>query len=201
MTMPEGAAPKGAAPKAARGKGAKAENVEVYKILKAASEPLTVPQIADRMPKTGYESAAMNAYREHKQAVDPTWLEGKTERWSSTARREAMVWWVRKIVRSLVHSKNLKVNERPVVNQNTVVREGAYLPGMAPKVRRIVWVEEATLIDWTPELSESLNRGHVAGMEFTKRYTDYRCDGKKHTKAEAEALLELADRAIRPHHG
>jgi hypothetical protein len=199
MTMPEGAAPKGAVPKGLN--VTSSEAVEVYKILHAAQQPLTVPQVAERMPKTGYESAAMNAYREHKQVSEPSWLEGRSERWGPIARKEAMVWWVRKIIRSGVNTKIFAVDAKPIQNMSGRIREGTYKPGRVPKIRRVVWVEQATTVDWTPELSEDLNRGHVAGMEFTKRYTDYRCDGKKHTKAEAEALLELADRAIRPHHG
>ena len=59
------------------GSAAASETVEAYRILVEAGEPLTVAQIAERFPRTAYPSAACNAYREHKEKTDPTWLNGK----------------------------------------------------------------------------------------------------------------------------
>lgn len=198
MTAPKKkaeAAPKGAA--SPRGSAAKSELVEVYKILHHSQEPLTVPEIAALMPKTGYGSAAMNAYREHKEATDPTWLEGKEGVWSAAAQREAMIWWVRRIVKSGVHTKKLSVNTKPVQNMHGISVEGTYSAGVAPMVRVKTFTEHSTLVPWTPDLAEKLNRGHAAGMEFIAELDAMRLATKKPTVAEWRALAELAERAIR----
>jgi Sigma-70, region 4 len=46
--------------------------------------------------KSPYATAAVQAYRQHKEQTDPTWLDGKRDgRWSSGATGEALVWWIR----------------------------------------------------------------------------------------------------------
>jgi hypothetical protein len=186
VTTPERTASKGAA----RGRPASSELVQVYRILVEAGQPLTVPQIAERFPKTGFVSSAMQQYAKHKAKADPTWLEGKTERWSNAAQAEAMNWWVRQVVTHGLHIKILNMQAKPGAG-----RMGTYLPGRAPKVRRKVWVESVTLVDWSPELETELTRGHSAGMEFIAQLDGYRRKSKP--SAATKALLDLAERAIR----
>lgn len=192
-----GAASKGAAP---RGSAASSEVVEVYKILVEAGEPLTVPQIAERMPRTGYVSAAMQKYREHKEKTDPTWLDGKSATWSKPAQDEAFMWWVRAVVRSGVHYKKFIVNAKPVQNMYGTVKEGTYLPGTAPMVRHHVWVETVTLAPWSPELQTELVGGQVAGMQFLNQLDEFERLGKKPKATEMASLLKLAEQAIRKNH-
>src|SRR5262245_17384253 len=140
-----GAAPTGAASprKRPRGAAASSELVAVYGILLKAGKPLTVPEIAEQMPRTGFASEAMRQYTRHKEQNDPTWLEGKGGRWSPTAMNEAMEWWVRKIVSDGVHTKKFKVKAIPGRGRG----DGTYEPGVAPKVRRMRWVEQPTLVE------------------------------------------------------
>ncbi|HEY7487575.1 MAG TPA: hypothetical protein VH912_24180 [Streptosporangiaceae bacterium] len=184
--------------KSPRGRAASSEIVKIYQILRDAGEPMTVPEIAERFPRTGYVSQAMQDYAKHKAEVDPTWLEGKTERWSDAAQDEAFVWWVRKVVRLGAHIRILNVRAKPVQNAHGRTREGTYSPGRAPKVRRRVWVEKTVLVDWTPDLETELNRGHAAGMQFLSRLAEYRT-GQRHKAADTKELLDLAERAIRAH--
>jgi hypothetical protein len=200
VTGPERVAPKGAA----RGRGASSKLVEVYKILFKAGEPLTVPQIAEQMPRTGYLSAAMTGYREHKERTDPTWLEGKGATWSRSAQNEAMTWWVRKIVASGIRDKIFNTNSRSATgrgqdNLGRITQEGTYSPGKPPKTYRPPTPGECKcrpmLVDWSPELEEELTGGHSAGMQFLSQLDESRRG--KLTMAQAKALLDLAERAIR----
>ena len=197
-TTPEGAAPKGAAP--ARGRHASSELVEVYKILTKAGEPLTIPQIAERMPKTGYASAAMQAYKTHLKEKQPgvwTALESLS-RWPEETQHEAMVWWIRQIVRLGCQKEILKVTAKPVQNMYGTVREGTYAAGRPPKVLRTVWVEKTNeLVDWSPDEETALNEGHTAGMEFMRRLEEVRGGKTRLTQRERE-MYELAEKAIRP---
>ena len=193
MTVPERAASKGAA----RGRAASSELVQVYRILVEAGEPLTVPQIAERFPRTGFVAAAMQQYAKHKAEVDPTWLEGKSERWSATAQTEALIWWVRQVVDVARMNKYLVNTSKGAAGPGGRYREGTYEPGKPPKVLRKVWKESATLVDWSPELETELTRGHSAGMEFIAQLDDYRRKSKP--SAATKALLALAERAIRAH--
>jgi hypothetical protein len=191
VTVPERAASKGAAP----GRSTSSELVQVYRILVDAGEPLTVPQIVERFPRTGFVSAAMQEYAKHKAGADPTWLEGKGDRWSNAAQAEAMIWWVRKIVRLACQTKILNVTSKSTQNAAGRVREGTYEPGKPPKVQRRVWVEKTAVVDWSPELETELTRGHSAGMEFIAQLDGYRRKSKP--SAATKALLDLAERAIR----
>jgi hypothetical protein len=169
--------------------------VEVYKILTKASEPLTVPQIAERFPP-GFASAAMTKFREHKEKTDPYWLEGKGARWSDGAKREAMVWYVRRIVRSGIDSSHLTTVSRTQARSGAITYEGTYAanPDHLPTVR--MWVTRQLQVSWSLEVEASLSRGHVAGMEFLRRLNIYREKGK-HSATETKALLDLAEQAIR----
>ncbi len=76
--------------------------------------------------------------------------------------------------------------------------DGTYKPNPdhAPKVRRVVMVEKAVVVPWSAEEENTLNRRHIAGMEFLQQIDEYR-QKPKHTTAETKALLDLAERAIR----
>jgi hypothetical protein len=165
----------------------------VYKILVKAGEPLTVPQIAEQMSR-GFLSAAMNQYREHKTETDPTWLDGKGDRWSPPAQREAMVWYVRRIMKSGRETKKFKVTTSDPRNWRV---EGTYTPGKPPMVRRMVWTQKPRTVPWTLEDDQALNAGHGAGIQFMAEIDDFLAR-TKHPWDEARALFELAKRAIRP---
>lgn len=202
MTDADGAAPKKKG--AARGRAASSELVKIYEILHKAGKPLTVPEIAELMPKTGYMSAALNAWREHNEAraragdvAAKAWLETMPDRPGPAMQKAAMIWWVRKTVSTGRMNKYfVNTSSNP---KNTRV-EGVYLPGKVPYVSRKVWEERTTLVEWSAELSEQLNRGHAAGIEFTAKLNDYRLHAKR-IPAEIKELLDLAERAIRPHQG
>lgn len=163
-----------------------------------AGEPLTVPQIAERMPKTGLLSAAMRKYREHKEKTDPDWLIGKGARWDHTDETEAMVWWVQKIVRRGCQSKILTNTSGNPKNPHV---EGVYAPNLdnPPKVRRMVWVQQPRLVNWTLEDDRELNAGHGAGIEFMSGIDEF-IELPKHPWQETKAILELAKRAISAKH-
>ena len=199
MTGTEGVAPrKGGAP---RGKETRSELREVYKILHLAGKPLTVPEIAERMPKTGWLAAAMNAYREHLEATLPSVVQVRSGTWTAQQQREAMEWWVRKVVSSGVRDKIINANVAPQRGGHGGGSSGGtYVPGpKPPHIRVIRYVEKPENVEYSPELDEQLSRGHVAGMEYIKRYDEMTCDNKKHTIAEWKALAELGNRAIRSH--
>lgn len=179
-----------------RGPASSSETVQVYKILVEAGEPLTVPQIVQRFPP-GFESAAMNAYRKHKEETDPTWLEGKESgRWGAEAQAEAMVWWVRKIIRTAIINKVINSMMEGAHSRNTIVRESTYVPGKPPNVRRTVWVQVSRTVPWTLEDDQELNRGKSAELEFLATVDDWRRKPKPRA-ADARALLDLAERVIR----
>ena len=188
MTVPERAASKGAA----RGPSTSSELVQVYRILSEAEQPLTVPQIAERFPRPGFISAAMQKYAKHQAKAQPAWLDGKSERWSDAAQAEAMTWWIREVVSNGIHSRIFTTKAKPGRS-----REGTYLPARPPKVRRRIWEEKWIDVDWSPELETELTRGHAAGMEFIAQLDDYRRKSKP--SAATKALLALAERAIRAH--
>ena len=56
--------------------------------------PLNDLNTVSALLKSGYAKAAVAAYRAHKQATDPSWLEGKGSRWGRAATAEALVWWI-----------------------------------------------------------------------------------------------------------
>jgi len=187
MTGPGGAVPRG-------GRAASTRIVEVYRILVKAGRPLTVPQIAEQMPK-GLLSAAMNKYREHKERTEPTWLIGKGTRWDAACQTEAMVWWTRRIVNHGRETGVFIVTSKGHFSGAAGRREGTYTPGRPPMVRRIRYVERAPLVPWSLEDEIALNGGVGAGMEFMRQLGEYRERGK-HTATETKALLDLAERAI-----
>jgi hypothetical protein len=203
MTAPDNVIrlPKAAARrKGAGGAVAGSEQVEVYKILAKAGHPLTVPEIA-RQVHPGYRSAAMNAYREHKEQTDPPWLEGKSDRWSDPAMAQAMQWWVRQIIKGGLQGARgiFTCISKTTVARGTgdaaIIREGTYVPGRPPRIKRKTWVERTEIVFWTPELNAALNKGPVAGMTFLSKLAEYRTR-ERHTAAETRELLELAERAI-----
>jgi hypothetical protein len=195
MSIPDNVVqlPTAAPIRAARGRAARSELVLVYKILHKAGRPLTVPEIAELCPRTGYLSEAMNRYREHKERTDPTWLSGRGDRWPADCEREAMVWWVRGIVKYGLTHRILECKTKPV--GRNVKTEGSYVPGRPPMVSVKVYREHKTLVPWTPELETGLSRGHVAGMEFLRLLRDYR-DGHKRIPADLDKMLGEAERAI-----
>lgn len=188
-------------PRSRRGsRVASSEQVLVYKILHKAGRPLAVPEIADQVPRTGYLSFAMNAYREHKEETDPTWLIGKSDPWPKDCQREAMVWWVRGIVEDGLHAGRFSVKTKRVTNRATraIITEGSYTPGRPPTVSVMEYREHKKLVPWTPELDSMLNRGPVAGVEFLQKLADYRTRDR-HNSTETRDLLDLAEQAIRVH--
>lgn len=192
MTEPERGAPKGAP----RGRAAADELVEVYKILVKAGTPLTVPEIAALMPKTGYGSWSQNAYRKHKEETDPVWLEGRGDKpWTPGMKKEAMVWWVRQIVKSGTHLKKFNVRERPKANASGIIQEGTVVPGNPPMVLRKEWVQKSTLVPWSLEAEAAITGGHGAGMEFRQWY-ESEFVGNSHKVAELRQKIELAYRAV-----
>ena len=56
--------------------------------------PLNDLNTVSGLLKSGYAKAAVAAYRAHKQATDPSWLEGKGSRWGRQATAQALVWWI-----------------------------------------------------------------------------------------------------------
>jgi hypothetical protein len=180
--------------------------VEVYKILVKASEPLTADQIAERVGP-GFSSAAMTGYREYKQRTDPAWLKGKGPRWNEADQTEAMVWWVRQKLNDGIEFAgwgpgffayaNPSADLADVLNGTYQRRETTYAPGdHVPKVRRLVWVCQPVIEDWSLDELIGDNRRHVASMEFLTKLDAYRGRGKR-VSAETRELLELAERAIR----
>src|SRR3954453_16602997 len=80
-----------------RGPVSPAQVVEVCRVLHLAGRPLTRAEIAKEWAargNSGFLSEAQRAYKQHKEAHDPTWLEGKGERWGKSAQAEAWQWWV-----------------------------------------------------------------------------------------------------------
>lgn len=182
---------------------ANSATVKAYELLKRADGPLTVRELAEQFPTTGFGSASMRAYREWADEHDESTsalLAQIGDAWPKATRQTAMEWWIYHRVlkvgsKTLTRSFHFRSATGRGAGRNFDYRDSLWLPDRPPKVRIKVWVEQATTVDWTPELEADLKQGAAAGIEYLAKLDEHRAKRGRRTKTDD--LLDLAERAIR----
>lgn len=148
-----------------RGPASPAQVVEVCRVLHLAGRPLTRAEIAKEWAargNSGFLSEAQRAYKQHKEAHDPTWLEGKGERWGKSAQAEAWQWWVNRSVRTSCQSNRITLTTG-FGDRATFVPNEEH----PPTVTRLVTHTERQFFD--PDADRAEDARHTAGMRYLQQ--------------------------------